>query len=607
MEFEFDFNVPQGTQDRPTPAEPLYASVSGVAAPLSAEEVVFFNPHDGHSHVMTTQVLEALAVTRDFQPLSVHIERVEQRLPVLRGQKAAIGQVFDYLKKKNTMLSDAQWLRTLYDTSQADSPVAPGKSFAGIVVRTCDRPLQLQRILQSLAVYQKRFGHQWPVHVFDDSRDAKSHRLNEKICRELPLPVQYYGPVWQRSFLAMLTEEFGKDKDIVRWLLHPAENNRVFTGGRIWNLSLLALAGKSLLFFDDDFLFEPRRLADAPTPRVDFSVDAQLSVSFALNLSEIQDKTRPVEADVLSELIATVGQPLSAWLSESPGETRSLQGQPLAELQRLKAGSIIKLTGNGTWGSPRAESNYWLYFLKGEQQQAFWQTRDIYLDNIEASHLMHYSPDYQVLSLGQFAPSAIDNTSMPPFSMPVEKNEDHFFNGMMLYCYPDLVALHFPWMLGHVQGEKRRRSGMNHIARRPNFNLFVTDYLLSRSDQCEARSAQQRLQVAAEYLASLADADFRVLANRLQEYMIHVRANIIASLQQQLSESPQAPIYWQADVRELIEANGKAIASDEPPIFRDWPGNLDLAGCVDRARKELSMIAGGLRLWPRLWEFCRSQ
>ncbi len=607
MEFEFDFG-PQATPKKPAPTDgPLYASVSGVAAPLSQEELVFFNPRDGSSHVMTHQVLDALALSRDFQPLTTHIDRVAQHLPGLKQQKGAIAQVFEFLQKKGTMLSDQQWLQGIRAPEKAIRTGADkALPFAGIVLRTCDRPEQLQRILESLQVYQSRFGHQWPVHVFDDSRQEKNQQRNEKLCRESPLSVQHHGHVWQRSFVAMLVKEFPQHRQAIEWLLNPPEDSSIFTGGRVWNLALLALAGKKVLFFDDDFLFEPRRLKAAPEPQVDFSVDAQLGVSFALNLNEIHEKTEKIDQDVLADLVENVGLPLHQWLQQAPEKTRSLKGQPLVELQRLHANSPIKLTGNGTWGSPRAESNYWLYFLKGDQQQAFWQTRDIYLDNIEASHLMHYSPDYQALSLGQFAPSAIDNTELTPFSMPIDKNEDHFFNGMMLYCYPDQVALHFPWMLGHVQSEKRRRSGMNHIARRPNFNLFVTDYLLSKSDHCEARSPQLRLDVAAGNLSSLADADFRTLANRLQEYMIHVRANIVSSLQQQLAQSPDAPIYWQADVRELIEANGKAIASNEPPVFRGWPDTLDLAGCVARAREELSDIARATRAWPEIWEFCRS-
>ncbi len=607
MEFEFDFG-PQTTANNPkTEKSPLFASVSGVAAPLSAEEVVFFNPVDGRSHVMTQQVLQALALSRDFQPLATHIDRVAHHIPALKPQRGAIATVFEYLQKKGAMLSDEQWLQTLQAPPQTDDfSAADTKAFAGLVVRTCDRPENLQRFLESLSVYCQRFNHRWPVHVFDDSREEKNQKLNEKICRESGLSVQHHGSVWQRSFIAMLEKEFPAHKAAIKWLLDRPENGNPFTGGRSWNLALLALAGKKILFFDDDFLFEPRRLKQAASPQVDFSVDAQLSVSFGANLDEIREKTEHVEADVLSDLIATVGQPLSAWLQQAPKAVKSLQAQPLAELQRLHGNSPIKLTGNGTWGSPRAESNYWLYFLKGEQKQAFWHTRDSYLEHIEASHLLHYSPDYQTLSLGQFAPSAIDNTTLAPFAMPVDKNEDHFFNGMMLFTYPDQVALHFPWMLGHIQGEKRRRSGMNHIARRPNFNLFVTDYLLSKSEQCEASSPAQRITMAAENLRSLADADFRVLSNRLQEYMIHVRANIVSSLQEQLAQSPDAPIYWQADVRELIEANGKALASNEPPVFRGWPEDLDLGGCARRARHELKAIAQGLAVWPRLWEFCHS-
>ncbi|WP_223787057.1 hypothetical protein [Marinicella meishanensis] len=599
MEFEFNFGEHQIS--KPQPQDPtLYASVSGTVQQLSKEELVFMEHHNGVNHVMTMQVLQAMGLTQQFKPMHEHIQVIEANIPELKGQAAAIDKVLGFLKDKSLMISEQQWLDRIQQHQQRrDIP------HAGMVIRTCQRPDNLQRLLDSFELYCQKHGSLDVVLVFDDSPDSKSQEANQKVCQAAKVNVKYHGQSWQNQFIGMLKDEFPADHRQIDWLLSEQAG---FTGGRVWNLALLALAGKKFVFYDDDYLIQPRQAEQYDLSQVNLSDEATLNVGFGLNIRDIKAKSQKLESDVLQHMVDACGEPFGWWLSQQDGaQTSSLYGWRLMDLERLNAHSLIKSTGNGTWGSPRAESNYWLYLLKGEQREAFWQDRETYLDNIEASHLLHYSPNYQALSCANFAPSAIDNSSLTPFVMPINKNEDHFFNCMMMGCYPNQVSLHFPLMMGHIQTSNRERSGMNHIARRPNFNNFVADYVFSILGHIHSSDVISRYEHIRSAIDDLRTCDDQALANRLNEYMTKTRSNLVLSLQNIMDEVPDAPIYWQADVREIIQANGKAVKTTQAPVLTDWDESMDTEACVAKARHDLKEVVEAMAVWPKLWAFCLGQ
>lgn len=599
MEFEFNFGSQTIAQPEPKDMT-LFASVDGIALPLSSDELVFLQADTGMNHIMTLQVLQAMSLTQVFRPIHEHIQQIEQAIPELKGQQVAIEKVLGFMQNKGLLKSADDWL-----TELKASPILTEPKYAGMVVRTCDRPEHLSRLLESLEQYQNIHGCKHEVLVFDDSNDQKLAHENEQLCGQGKLKVTYHGVAWQQQFITMLQKEFPNDVAEITWLLSAQEG---FTGGRVWNLALLALAGKKFTFFDDDFLMQPRNTDSAQLEKIDLFSQGELGVDFGLNVREIKEISNTYDEDLLAGMVKACGQPFGAWLAgQNNIESSPLYGFRLRDLLKLNENSKIKTTCNGTWGSPRAESNYWLYQLKGDQREAFWKDRETYLDNIEASHLLHYSPRYQATVLAHFAPSTIDNSELTPFSMPLNKNEDHFFNAMMSACYPDQVSLHFPMMLGHLQTNKRDRSSFNHIAQRPNFNRFVADYAFSVAPRLLSKDPVSRLLSLSAALDDLRTSDDQMLEMRLREYMSKVRSDLVNNLQQISAEVPDAPIYWQADVRELLQANGQAVRENEVPVLRDWPSGMDMDACLAKARFDLKEIADAMRVWPELWQFCRTQ
>ena len=601
MEFEFNLGE-QIINSQPKRDETLYASVSGSAAQLSADELVFLEHQTNANHMMTMTVLNAISLARQFKPMHEHVQHLQQMVPELRGQQAAIEKVFGFLKNKHLLVSEAQWIESLKDQAAEKEQAMP---YAGIVVRTCHRPDSLKRLLNSIELYLQQHNRDDAVLVFDDSTDKQKMEQTAAVCQESSLKVQYYGEVWQQQFIDMLSQAMPEYQTEIHWLLAQRKG---FTAGRVWNLALLSLAGKKFAFYDDDYLLQPRESGDSNNALIDITAHGDLSVGFGLNVREIKDSSQPVSNDVLGESIEACGRRFGAWLgSHDDLQSRSLKYEELPDLQRLNVDARIKTVGHGTWGSPRATSNYWLYFLTGKQRDAFWKDRDTYLDNIEASHLLHYSDHLEALRFNRFSPSVIDNSTVSAFAMPTEVNEDHFFSCLMLGCYPNQVSLHYPYMMGHIQDEVRNRSSMNHVALQANLNRFLGDYLLSVTDRFDSVDAATRMQILASCLDDLGSSSEQLIENRLREYRNQLSADLVHSLQQQLLEVPDAPIYWQADVREIIETNASYIRSSDAPYLSGWDQSQGLSSSITGLREELDTVSRAMKAWPKLWSFCLAQ
>jgi len=398
MEFEFNFGektLAQGIKKN----NAIYAAVTGVAFPLSHEELMFMDKQSGDNHVMTHQVLQAMSMCQNFKAIDQHVLTISQSIPELSEQTPAIQQVMDYLINKNLLIKDKDWQQKLCGNTLQNTI-----SSAGIVIQIGQQTQQLKRLLQSLVKYQKRFNVQFPVQIYDNSDSDKIANEFEELCKEFnsELGINFYNRVWQQQFISMLKTKFPNQHDSIDWLLEKKDNS--YSGGRIWNLALLNNAGKKFLYFNDDYIFEARTVGET-TNLLDLKGQPDLSVGFSLSLSEIRESSNIYDTDILTTMINTCGQSVGNWLSTSQIKFKPITGLRLLDLQRINANSQIKTIGCGTWGSPRLDSNYWLYYLQGQQKQAFWKSREIYLDNIEASNLLHYSDDYEVLAISRFTPS----------------------------------------------------------------------------------------------------------------------------------------------------------------------------------------------------------
>jgi hypothetical protein len=122
-----------------------------------------------------------------------------------------------------------------------------------------------------------------------------------------------------------------------------------------------------------------------------------------------------------------------------------------------------------------------------------------------------------------------------------------------------------------------------------------------------ASDPAQRLHLLAGIFRDLAGADETRRVTHLREYLNYVRADAIERLQQQFEAGADAPIYWQADVRSIIDANGRALIAKDAPRLGDWPESIDAAGCARELAREFNELADQFDAWPALWSYAREQ
>lgn len=614
MSTELNYQIDYGSfaasppQPRPDPNAPLYASEDGVVASLSNNECIFQVKRSGDTHVMTFQVLQALDQSREFRTLDEHVARVLNAVPGLKSQRDGVARVFEGLIARGLLVSDRDFLDRL-----ARAPSREPAPLRAAFIRACDRPEQLERLLGSLADYERRFRANRHYVLLDDSATreaANRHRdLLREFARSSGCKLTYIGSSERERLVARLARAVPQAAAVLPHLLGGARAAAGrFGGGRGWNLALLLSAGARLALFDDDHRLPLRRPEQARVG-LDPNPSARASTQFYRNLENALGAGEEIETDPFELHLDAVGRPLGALTvgADYAIDRSALRGLPLSRLDHLDGDAPILATHHGSYGSSRAESGAWLYQLPAAERAEFARERDDYLRNVEQGSIWYGYRQARTASAATFTPFALDNTLLLPCTNPLGRGEDALFSQVVRLCHSNALTLELPVAIGHVQETQRKRSARTLAAHTPRFNYFVSDFMQRQLSEFYADSPTQRLQLLAAHLRDVGAASERGRLHQLREYLAYARADLIERLQQQYDGAQDAPIYWQADVRSIIEANGRALIAKAPPRLGDWSETVDDATCAALLREETTQLADAYEAWPALWEYAREQ
>ncbi len=591
---------------RPVQDAALYAAVDAVVAPLSSEEFAFIAKDTGERHVLSHHVLQSMDQCREFRTLDEHVARVVSVVPGL-NQPDRIRKGLEGLARSGLLISDRQFLDGL-----ARAPDAEPRALHAIYIRACDRPQQLGSLLASLAEYERRFRVARHVVLLDDSLDEANRDRNRDLLREFARavgnPVSYVGPAERSRIRERLAKAVPEAKSTLEWLVDRGPRTRRGGGGRSWNLALLLSAGRQYVLLDEDFRFPLRRHGDA---REGIDPNATLSAS-ARFFRRVDDALAAGEEDARDPFelhLETCGERFGA-VSARPEygiDRASLHGLNLGRLEHLRGDARVLYTLNGTFGSSGTESALWLYQLDADSRAEFWADRDAYLRNIEAQSVWYGWLRAKPASVAAFTPFAFDNRELLPCTNPDGRGEDGLASVATQFCRPGSLVLHLPTAIGHVQEAARRRSEVTMAAHTPRLNHFLRDYVSNQTGTAKAGDPARRLELLAGIVGDLAAADDATMTATLDEYLSFVRADVVERMQHQFEVLGDAPVYWQADVRTIVQANGNALLKRSPPRLGDWAEDIDTAGCVRAAADELGDMAAAWRHWPALWAAAREQ
>jgi hypothetical protein len=613
MTTDLDYRIDYGTLPAVTPTPridpgaPLFASEDGVVASLSNNECIFQTRRTGETHVMTYQVLQALDQCREFRPLDEHVTRIQTTIQGLHGKRENIRRVLDNLCQRGLLVSDADFLRRL-----AAAPATEAAPLRAVFIRACDRPAQLERLLKSLTECERRFRTTRRYVLIDDSTLADAANRHRDLLREFAratgCKLTYLGAAEQARFVERLVKAVPQAQKALPPMVLRAASGSGFGGGRSWNLALLLSAGAGLVLLDDDQCL-PLRRPDGVLDGIDPDPSAPAFTRFYRNLENAFGAGEEFTGDPFELHLEILGRAFGSLLGDARYtiERKVLRGLSLGRLDHLAAEANVIATRQGAYGSSRTESGAWLYQLDAESRAEFWRDRESYLRNVEAGSIWYGHRRARVTTVGTFTPFALDNRELLPCTNALGRGEDALFAHVARLCHPGSLSIELPVAIGHAQESARRRSDRTLAAPPPRFNYFVGDFVQRQLGEFLAEDPAQRLGLLAANLRDMAGASATRRLRMLREYLAYVRADAIERLQQQYESAQGAPIYWQADVRSIIEANGRALTAKAPPRLGDWPDDLDEAGCAALLRDEALRLAAAYDTWPAVWAYACEQ
>ena len=593
---------------KPDPDAPVYASEDGRVASLSSQECIFLVKRSGEPHVMTFQVLQALDLCREFRTLDEHAARIQSTIPGLSAKREDIRRVLDGLVQRQLLMSDGAFIARL-----RRAPTRVAAPVRGVFIRACDRPQQLANLFKSLADYERRYRANQRYIVIDDSglpaNINEQRDLLREFARATGCKASYIGAAERARIVERFAKALPSAKEALGQLLlrdaHPHAQR--FGGGRGWNLALLLSAGARMALIDDDERL-PLRQFDSVRSGFDPNPNGSLQARFFSSMEQALGSGVEVEQDPFALHFDACGQTLGTLIDGSyPIGREALRGLNLGRLDLLTPQARILSTQNGSYGSARTATGLWLYQLEGDSRAEFWRDRDSYLRNMEAQHLLCGVNQARTWEVAGFTPFTMDNSTFLPCTNPVGRAEDSLGNALARYCLPDALALELPVAIGHVQESARRRSSQTLAASQPRMNDFLRDFVRQQSDLFKAEDPGRRLVFMAEVLRDLARASERERIDHLREYLSYVRSDVIDRLQHQLEAATDAPVYWQADARAIVQANAKLLLAAAPPRLADWSEDLDAAGCARMLSSELDLFANACEQWPPIWQHAAEQ
>ncbi len=607
MDFQIDFgNFNVG----PRPPGPLFAAASGIVMSLGPDECIYRLRADGSQHVMTHQVFEALHLCRAFRSLDEHAAVVAQGVQGMAGRTDVVRQVLDNLVARQLMLSGEGYLAAL--AQDADANPAPLRA---VFIRANDRPTGLRALAADLLANElaHRAGHRYVV--LDESRDAANLRSNAetlaRFAQDAGVRVDHFDANRWRATLDRLVRARPEAGDSLRWLLAREPDATPRLGdGTARNLATLLGAGARIALIDDQTRLPLRSAPDAMAG-LDLATGSAMPVRFYDDVQAALAAGTEVAGDPFNAQLDWCGQSLGHLLARNPQlmpDRTALAGVEPASLPHLDAGSHIASTINGVRGDAAGAGRDWLFLLEGDSRVQFWSDRERYLRHLDGASVWFGPRRPRLLDQAQHAPFLLDASRMSPPTLPDAARGDLLAGMLTRAMWPHSVVLHSACTLGHQGQPGPRRPGSAGQADTPGLASLLTDLLSSRLDDIRAESPTRRLRSVANTIGDLAAASPAKRADMLAEYLAFARSDLVARLQASFLAAEDPPVYWQADVRELITVNGRALTDGGAPRLDGWPESLDTPqSCADRFARELDRFAVALDAWPAVWQHALEQ
>jgi len=475
-------------------------------------------------------------------------------------------------------------------------PHASSASFAGIAIRTCDRPALLARLLRSVAALEARYARAYHYVVLDDSRDAANRAANRQcVAKNERLDCAYYDLTDTSLVEQELRHAFPDAAKELDWLLGPPGPGEA-TYGRPINLALLLTAGQRVLLLDDDVMLEPRR---PPIVEPGFAVSSEADELFCYpDRGTLDNACLAVDIDPFATHLDCLGELLGPlWARFAQGSSRpALLRLGSNDADRFVAGARVLFTQNHVAGDPgSALFPYHLLALPPASR-----TR-LLADPAWAQYALRERIHWRGQSRLRLCPkrpltfttlAGLDNSVLMPPTVRAHRNEDLLLGDMAQYIHTGGWLADLPLALPHWRDPaKTWLDASATFAQEPVH--FLLDYLALRAPSVLSDRPEERLGSVGTLFVDLAAASERRISVLLEEQAADAASRVLFSIAQQLDD-PALPAQWKDTLRPWL---------DSPALSTD-PARLRERIASPATVRELARSYGhALAVWPTLWEY----
>lgn len=583
------------------PKDTLFAAEDGLVAPLSPQECLVQNPRSQERHVMTFEVFQALDQCRSFATIDEHARRIVEAAPNLRGQDDAVRRVVGGFVERGLMASAGEVMSELAATpARRMAPAGP------IFVLAEDRPEGLARALDSLIRCGDAGLDRLPIVVLDGSRAQASREANRRIIgeRRREAGLRYLGNAERAAFVARMQGQLRPHAAALTWLLGDDEAP---TRAQLFNWMLLLGSGRRPLIFDDRQYLPLREMPEA-RGGIDLRLSQHREAWFYAGEQTIPAREAEAEyAQWSHQALNHVGESIGRLVSQSGRlqlAPEALAGMALSQLRNFDPRGRVAALVHGSVGSIEAPHNIWLYQLDAASRERLWSSREFYLRVHEGDSVCHGLSRARLGLTSVYQPAAVDASVVTGFALPAAgPRVGPSFGVLTRYFDPESAVLHSTTAVAQQWQPAAKRSDAARRPLTPNGASFFTDHIQARAGESRASGAQDRALYLAALMDDLAASTSGALQNELATYLSYKRAELVSDLQNRLEGAgKQIPVYWEADMREIIQATGKELTRNSVPRLADWPEHLDAAGAAERLRTEARELAAAVRAWPAAFE-----
>ena len=582
--------------------EGLYAYDHIEALALPDGNVLLVSKSCGKKLTVTRDVSIALEYCQEFRSLREHANFLVSYMPELGGDEAGVQRVLASVK-------DAGFLTSAEDICQRINQKPDSKAHSTptcVCIITCDRPVAVERLLESMLRGAKLSLHE-KFYLVDDSRDhlnaAKNQSAVDSFNLSSPKNISYIGKKQQQQLLQELISALPEHEQGVRFLIDREKWASFKSYGLPRTVCLLLSVDYRCIIMDDDVIcsaIEP----PCKDAGVEFA-DNMRDVDFYATAQEWQSQAIPSTNDPLSGHARCLGKDFSHALMALGIE--ALDQQDLANsdinlLKSLNADTPVLVTQCGSFGDPGTAGNSWLTHLRddslnrlvnspGGLSSAF-SNRQYWLGRSAPTFSKHATMS-QVTGL--------DNSyTLPPY-FPIFRGEDLIFGCVLNFLYPDSIVLEYDWAVPHMPIEERQGNIEGDSAKVTGSLELCTDYITARNTLDPSVSFNTRLETLSLLLLEISENSSTGILSKFRSELSRTQVETVKSIGDKLRAATSQPQDWITYLERCMADNVNTLHSTS--TLRDIPGiteGMDEESIVEQIKTYAYEYSRALRAWPAI-------